>query len=100
MLGIKRDRDAFDVMLAICQARNPDWLADAIRQNSIEDRLQSLWSLLSDATLRLNIGKYWEGAKDTDTWDQVRVKIERFLEDSGIEKPQDKCCSYQGGPVK
>jgi hypothetical protein len=89
MFGIKRERDAFDVMLAICQARDIDWLDDAIRQNCIEDRLKRLWCLLSDGKLHDNIAKYWSGAKDTESWARVTQTIGSFLEASGIEEPVD-----------
>ena len=87
MFGVKRTRDAFDVMLAICQARDPGWLADAIRQNCIEDRLKGLWSLISDASLRGNIQRYWPSANDAAVWADATKRIAFFLEESGIENP-------------
>ncbi len=85
MFGIKRTRDAFDVMLAICQARHPAKLADSIRQNCIQDRLESLSSLLTDVSLRSNIGMYWPGATEPDAWAAVAEIIEAFLDDAGID---------------
>jgi len=87
MFGVKRARDAFDVMLAICQARDPDWLADTIRQNCIEDRLEKLWCLLFDSRLRGNIARYWSAANDTERWAEITQRITSFLEESGIEEP-------------
>jgi len=87
MFGIKRTRDAFDVMLAICQARDRVWLADAIRQNGIEDRLGALWCLLSDSGLRDNIARYWPGAKQSAAWTRITETIASFLAESGIEEP-------------
>jgi hypothetical protein len=87
MFGVKRARDAFDIMLAICQARDPEWLADAIRQNCIEDRLESLWCLVSNGSLRSNIARYWSDAKKGDAWADVSQAITSFLTESGIAEP-------------
>jgi hypothetical protein len=87
MFGVKRPRDAFDIMLAICQARDCAWLSDAIRQNDIADRLESLWSVVTDGTLRKNIIKYWHDASEPGTWASTAEQIAAFLESAGIENP-------------
>lgn len=88
MSQAKRSRDAFDVFLAIIQARNIDDLKGQIRENCIEDRLEDLWLLVTDVRLRRNVGRYWPQATTDAEWDPMAKRIRTFLDDSGIEEPE------------
>lgn len=87
MSNPKRPRDAFDVFLAITQARDRDELANTVSENCLEDRLENLWQLVTQQEYRQRIEKYWPGASDDATW-ALKVKlISSFLDDAGIENP-------------
>jgi hypothetical protein len=87
MTNPKRTRDAFDVLLAIIQARNCDELLDGIVENCIGERLEKLWALVTDPRLRKNISIYWPEAENEDSWASTTTKVVDFLDDAGIEKP-------------
>jgi hypothetical protein len=90
MYGIKRTRDAFDVMLAIHQARDVAALAGHIRTNSVQDRLAGLWNLIDDATMRKNISRYWSDAAVEESWRGVVTSLEAFFGAAAINRAKNE----------
>lgn len=85
----KRRRDAFDVVLAVRQARDRNALAAAmgdLRSRSISafSELSKLWALTRDSALRANVAAYWPGAQDESTWSTVREDIANLLRVAGV----------------
>ena len=90
MSNPKRTRDAFDIFLAILQARDRAFLADQIRQNDIQDALAPLWRLVNDPTMRANIAEYWPGAAHDPTWLQSVASLKEFFEDASLKTHKDQ----------
>lgn len=90
MYGIKRRRDAFDVLLAILQARDVAALAKHVRTNSVQKRLAGLWDLIDDPSLRKNIARYWSDASVDDSWSAVETSLKTFFDDATIKRRRKK----------
>lgn len=90
MKNPKRSRDAFDALLSVVQARDVDVLVDNIIQNCVQDRIENLGLIVTDARLRRNIEKYWPAAKSEEEWQKVEQRVTRFLDDVGVETSESE----------
>jgi hypothetical protein len=89
MKSAKRQRDAFDIVLAIKQARDPNDLLQGIRgllpqHQAAFDELWKLWGLCRSRKLRRNICRYWPEAKKASVWAPVGGQITDLLTQAGV----------------
>lgn len=84
MENAKRQRDSFDIMLAILQARNRDSLSANIRDLNLSSRLMSLRKITEDFKYRENISKYYSNVLKQDEWSKCAQELNDFFNDSSI----------------
>ena len=84
MKNVKRQRDSFDIMLAILQARDKQALAEGIRNLALSDRLASLRDITKITKYKENISKYYGGVLEEDVWLKYCEELNHFFDASFI----------------
>jgi len=89
MSSTKRRRDAFDILLAITQARDFNVLVSSVSRLRYEHQdafreLSKLKAIRHSRKLRKNIGLYFSDARDPAIWRSLMQKFDLFLVSTGI----------------
>lgn len=89
MLSEKRQRDAFDIMSACCQARDVDAVVSRLKRLAVDhpaafEELKSLRRLRSAGRLRTNIAIFWNDAENDNEWGEASRRIDFVLDSAGV----------------